>query len=191
MRNIPKLERTKSNKKQKLKTSLPSPFSKSQTFLKYATNIAENKGDYSVIVYDPIAKKDLLEIPPHAKSEFELSDQDEVILKFGYQEEIIKVVNNLPPEVLIEKVTTKMDKSDIYAKDLQRTTCFTVKVRDERSEQIKVTHSGPISVTGPQKDKKGTLIYNISINLATNVWGLNLKMSADCWDLPSVLLTHL
>ena len=168
VKNIPKLDPVKYNKKQKLKSTLPSPFSKSQTFLKYATNVAENKGDYSVIVYDPIAKKQLIKIPPHEKREFELSNQDEVILKFGYQEEVIKVDRNLPPEILIEKVTTKMDKSDIYAKDLQRTTCFTVKIQDERPEQIKVTHSGPISVTGPQKDKKGNLIYNISLNLAAN-----------------------
>ena len=59
-----------------------------------------------------------------------------------------------------------MDKGDIFVKDLQKTTCFTVEVRDEKIEQIKVTYSGPITVSGPQQDKKGNLVYNISLNLA-------------------------
>jgi len=146
VKDIPKIEKLKPNKKQKLRSTLPSPFSKSLTFLQYAVNIAENKGDYPVVVYDPIAKKELVKIPPYKKREFELSDQDEVILKYGYQEEAVKVVNNLPPEVIIEKVTSKMDKSDIYVKELQRTTCFSIKIHDERPEQIKITHTGPIKM---------------------------------------------
>jgi hypothetical protein len=61
-----------------------------------------------------------------------------------------------------------MDKSDIYARDLQRTTCFNVIISDERIEQIRVNNSGPISVTGPRKNNKGQLVYNVSLMLATN-----------------------
>ncbi len=167
VKEIPKIEKLNPNKKQKLKSALPSPFSKTETFLKYSTNVAENKGDYTVTVIDPANKKQLAKIPPHQKREFELENQDEVLLKYGYQEELVKVKENLPPEIKIEKVTGKMDKADIYVKELQRTTCFNVKISDEKLEQIKISYSGPISVNGPRKDKKGNLIYNVSLNLAS------------------------
>lgn len=147
---------------------LPSPFSTNQTFLKYATNLAENKGDFSVNIVDPNTNTILVNIPPKTKKEFELGNQSEVILKFGSQEERIVVKNNLPPEIKIEKVTTKMNKSDIYVKELQRSTSFNVIVSDERLEQIKITNSGAISVAGPRKNNKGQLVYNVSLMLATN-----------------------
>lgn len=148
--------------------SLPSPFSTNQSFLQYATNSAENKGDYAVTIYDPNNKSILAKIKPKQKVDFELTNQSEVLLTYGNQEERIKVNKNLPPEIIIEEATSKMNKSDIYVKQLQRTTCFNIKIKDERPEQIKVTHSGPISVTGPRKDNKGYLVYNVSLKLATN-----------------------
>ena len=166
VREIPKLK--KEVKKEKIEPNLPSPFSTNQTFLQYASNLAENKGDFPVTIYDPNTKSEIANIPPKGSKKFELADQSEVVLKYGYQEEIIKVKPNLPPEIIIEKVTSKMDKSDIYVKELQRTTCFNVTVKDERLEQINISNSGPISVTGPRKDKKGNSVYTVSLNIASN-----------------------
>ncbi len=91
-----------------------------------------------------------------------------MVVKFGSQQEKIKVVPNRPPEVKIEKVTTKMSGSNIYVADLQKITVFRVSVIDERPDQLKTTYSGPISVTGPVKDSKGNLVYNVSLKLASN-----------------------
>ncbi|MBI1932334.1 MAG: hypothetical protein HYS24_07330 [Ignavibacteriales bacterium] len=150
----------------KKEETVPSPFSKSLEFLQYATNIAENKGDYIVSIVDPKNNSELIKVEPNSKKEFELTNQNEILIKYANQTDRVKVKNNLPPEVDIKKSTTKMDKGDIFVKDLQKTTCFTVEVRDEKIEQIKVTYSGPITVSGPQQDKKGNLVYNISLNLA-------------------------
>lgn len=166
VKEIPKIK--KEVKKDKIKPNLPSPFSTNQTFLQYASNLAENKGDFPVTIYDPSTKTEIVNIPPKGNKKFELANQTEVILKYGYQEERINVKSNLPPEIIIEKVTSKMDRSDIYVKELQRTTCFNVTVKDERLEQIKVSNSGPISVSGPRKDKKGNIVYTVSLNIATN-----------------------
>ena len=147
---------------------LPFPFAKSLTFLKYATNTAENRGNYPVEIYSKNnLAKPIVVVPPQSSKDFELKDEDEVILKYGSQEDVVKVKNNLPPEVKINLVTTKMNKSDIYVKDLQRITCFRVTISDERINQIKVKHSGPISVSKPYKDKKGNLNYNVSLRLAS------------------------
>ena len=166
VKEIPKIK--KEVKKDKIKPNLPSPFSTNQTFLQYASNLAENKGDFPVTIYDPSTKTEIVNIPPKGNKKFELANQTEVILKYGYQKERINVKPNLPPEIIIEKVTSKMDRSDIYVKELQRTTCFNVTVKDERLEQIKVSNSGPISVSGPRKDKKGNIVYTVSLNIATN-----------------------
>lgn len=168
VKEIPKSEVENKKLILKVEKKLPSPFSTNQTFLKYASNVAKNKGDFPVTIVDPLTNNTLIKIPPKAEKVFELANQNEVILKYGSQEERIVVENNLPPEILIEKVTTKMDKSDIYVKELQRTTCFNVIVKDERLEQIKVTNSGAVSVTGPRKNNKGQLVYNVSLMLATN-----------------------
>ena len=61
-----------------------------------------------------------------------------------------------------------MNTSDIYVRELQRITAFTVTIIDQRVDQLKVTTSGPISVSGPQKDGKGNLVYNVSLRLAAN-----------------------
>ncbi len=60
-----------------------------------------------------------------------------------------------------------MDGSDIYVQDLQRTTVFTVTIIDNRPDQLKVTYAGPISVSGPLKDNKGNLVYNVSLKIAS------------------------
>jgi hypothetical protein len=148
--------------------NLPSPFSTKQKFLQFASNTAENKADYPIRIFDPLNKTIIATIPPKTKTEFELTDQKTITIQFGNQEEELKVNPNLPPEVIIEKVTTKMGKPDIYVRDLQRTTCFNVKISDERNEQIKVSYNGPISVTGPRKDNKGNLVYTVSLKLATS-----------------------
>ena len=89
-------------------------------------------------------------------------------MAFGSQEERVKVVPNKPPEIQIERVTTKMNSSDIYVQELQRITAFTVTIIDSRPEQLKVSYSGPISVSGPQKDANGNMVYNVSLRIAAN-----------------------
>jgi hypothetical protein len=152
----------------KLKKNLPSPFSTSKSFLQFASNTAENQSNIDVEIRDPKSNILIASIPPNGNKVFELTDQNEVLLKYGGQEEIIKVKTNLPPEIIIEKVTTKMDKSNIYVNELQRSTCFNVRISDERLDQIKINYSGPISVAKPRKDKKGDLIYTVSLNLVSN-----------------------
>ncbi len=149
-------------------TKLQSPISLKQTFIQNTWNIAKNSGTVPTMVIDPANPNvPIVTIQPGEEKRFDLQDQTEVIIKFGSQEEKIKVIPNRPPEVDIELVTTKMSHSDIYVKELQRITAFTVKIIDSRPEQLKVTYSGPISVIGPQKDSKGNLVYNVSLRLAT------------------------
>jgi hypothetical protein len=148
---------------------LQSPISLKQTFIQNTWNIAKNSGSVPTVILDPANRsKPIVTIPPGQEKRFDLQDQTEVIIKFGSQEERIKVIPNRPPEVDIELVTTKMNRSDIYVKELQRITAFTVRIIDSRPEQLKVTYSGPISVNGPQKDNKGNLVYNVSLRLAAN-----------------------
>jgi len=168
VKELPRKEKNKNIKREKIIANLPSPFSTNQTFLQYATNTAENRGDYTVSIYDPINNVAIASIPPREKRQFELDNQKEVLLKYGSQEERIKVKKNMPPEINIEKVTSKMNKSEIYVKELQRITCYNVIISDEHPEQIKVTSSGPISITGPRKNNKGNMVYNVSLNLARN-----------------------
>lgn len=161
----PEEEKEKPVEEQKL-TQLP--ISLKQTFIQHTWNIAKNTGDVETKLYDPRNMgTPLVVIPAGQEKRFDLTDQTEVIAKFGSQEEKIKVVSNRPPEVKIERVTTKMNGSDIYVQDLQRITVFTVTITDERPEQLKVSNSGPISVSGPQKDKKGNLVYNVSLKIAS------------------------
>lgn len=147
---------------------LQSPISLKQTFIQNTWNIAKNSGTVPTTIIDPANPNvAVVTIPPGKEKRFDLQDQTEMIIKFGSQEERIKVIPNRPPEVDIELVTTKMSHSDIYVRELQRITAFTVKIIDARPEQLKVTYSGPISVIGPQKDSKGNLVYNVSLRLAT------------------------
>lgn len=144
------------------------PISLKQTFIQYTWNIAKNTGDVETKIYDSRnMSTPLVVIPPGQERRFDLTDQTELVAKFGSQEEKMKVVSNRPPEVKIERVTTKMNGSDIYVQDLQRITVFTVTIIDERPEQLKVSNSGPISVSGPQKNSKGNLVYNVSLKIAS------------------------
>ena len=59
-----------------------------------------------------------------------------------------------------------MNASDIYVRELQRITAFTVTIVDARPEQLKVSYSGPISVSGPLKDANGNAVYNVSLRIA-------------------------
>ncbi len=150
-------------------TKLQSPLSVSQTFIQYTWNEVRNNGDVPTTIYDSRnTSSPIVTIQSGEKRRFDLTDQTELIIKFGTQEERVKVSPNKLPEVKIERVTTKMNSGDIYVKELQRITAFTVIIIDERPEQLKVTHSGPISVTGPFRDAKSNLVYNVSLNIAPN-----------------------
>lgn len=148
---------------------LQSPISLKQTFIQYTWNKARNTGSVPTSIYDPRNQSTpLAVIPPGQEKTFDLTDQTEVIAKYGTQEDRIKVVPNRPPEIQIQRVTTKMNSSDIYVQDLQRITVFTVTIQDERPEQLKVTWNGPISVSGPFKDTKGNPVYNVSLKIASS-----------------------
>jgi hypothetical protein len=148
---------------------LQSPISLKQTFIQYTWNKAKNSGNVPTSIYDPNnMSTPIVVIPPGQEKTFNLTNQNEVVTKYGTQEDRIKVVPNRPPEVKIERVTTKMNNSDIYVQDLQRITVFTVKIVDERPEQLKVSWNGPISVSGPFKDNKGNPVYNVSLKIASN-----------------------
>lgn len=150
-------------------TLLQMPISVKQTFIQHTWNKSKNTGSVPTYIYDPEnTNKPIVVIPPGEEKTFDLTDQEEVIVKFGSQEERIKIAPNRPPNVKIDRVTTKMSGSNIYVRDLQRITVFTVTIIDERPEQLKVSYSGPISVTGPVKDSKGNSVYNVSLNLASN-----------------------
>lgn len=148
---------------------MPSPFSVSQIFIQHTWNEVRNSSTVPAMIYDSRDQSmPLVIIQPGEKRRFDLTDQNELIIKFGTQEEKTSVLPNKPPEIKIERVTTKMNSGEIYVKDLQKITSFTVTIIDERPEQLKVTHSGPITVSGPQKDSKGNLVYNVSLNIAPN-----------------------
>jgi hypothetical protein len=149
-------------------TLMPMPISSKQTFIQYTWNVASNTGSVPVEIYDPRDRsKPIVVIPAGQEKKFDLTDQTEVIVKFGSQEDRIKVIANKPPEIKIEKVTTKMNARDIYVQELQRITVFKVTVIDNRPDQLKITWNGPISVSGPVKDNNGNLIYNVSLKIAS------------------------
>lgn len=144
------------------------PISLKQTFIQHTWNKATNSGTVPTEIYDPRDRsRPIATIPPGEEKQFDLTDQNEVIVKFGTQEERIRVIENRPPEINIERVTTKMNASDIYVTELQRITAFTVTIVDARPNQLKVSYSGPISVVGPQKDSKGNPVYNVSLRIAS------------------------
>jgi hypothetical protein len=149
-------------------TLLQSPISVKQTFIQYTWNIARNTGSVPATIIDPRNPNTVIAtIPPGQEKRFDLTDQTEVIIKFGTQEDRIKVLPNKPPEVKIERVTTKMNSSDIYVQELQRITVFKVTIVDQRPDQLKVSWIGPIAVTGPTKDSDGNLVYNVTLKIAS------------------------
>jgi hypothetical protein len=148
---------------------LATPLAISQVFIQNTWNKAKNIGNVPTYIYDPRnMSAPIAVVPPGQEKQFDLTDQKEILLKFGSQEQRIPVNPKRPTEIKITRATTKMDASDIYVTDLQRITGFTVTVIDERPDQIKVSYSGPISVNGPTKDSKGNMIYQVSLNLAPN-----------------------
>ena len=153
-------------KEEQLKMQLP--ISLKQTFIQYTWNTAKNSGTVPTTILDPRDRKQLVVIPPGQEMKFDLTDQDEVIVAFGSQEERVKVITNKPPEIKIERVTTKMNSRTIYVQELQRITAFTVTIIDNRPEQLKISYNGPISVTGPQTDANGNMVYNVSLKIAAN-----------------------
>ncbi|HCY75033.1 MAG TPA: hypothetical protein DHV28_03865 [Ignavibacteriales bacterium] len=149
-------------------TQMQSPISAKQTYIQYTWNIARNTGTVPATIYDPRnMNTPIAVVPAGQEKKFDLTDQTEVIIKFGSQEDRIKVLPNKPPEIKIERVTTKMNSSDIYVKDLQRITAFKVTIVDVRPDQLKISWAGPISVNGPTKDSNGNLIYNVSLKIAS------------------------
>jgi len=152
--------------KEQLKMQLP--ISLKQTFIQHTWNTAKNSGTVPTTILDPRDRKQLVVIPPGQEKKFDLTDQDEVIVAFGSQEERVKVIPNKPAEIKIERVTTKMNSRTIYVQELQRITAFTVTIIDNRPEQLKITYNGPISVNGPQTDANGNMVYNVSLKLAAN-----------------------
>lgn len=149
-------------------TLLQSPISAKQTYIQHTWNIARNTGTVPANIYDPKNMNNPIAVVPAGQEKrFDLTDQTEVIIKFGSQEDRIKVLPNKAPEVKIERVTTKMNSADIYVKELQRISVFKVTIIDQRPDQLKTSWTGPISVTGPTKDSNGNLIYNVSLKIAS------------------------
>ena len=164
----PPTEEDKKEEKVEEQVLLQSPISAKQTYIQYTWNIARNTGSVPANIYDPRnMNTPIAVVPAGQEKKFDLTDQTEVIIKFGSQEDRIKVLPNKPPEIKIERVTTKMNSADIYVKDLQRITAFKVTIVDQRPDQLKVTYAGPISVSGPTKDSNGNLIYNVSLKIAS------------------------
>jgi hypothetical protein len=170
IKEIPPEERIPEKKEEpKEQMLMQSPISLQQTFIQHTWNTAKNTGSVPTYIYDPAnMNKAIAVVKPQEEIKFDLNGQTEVIIKYGSQQQKITVIPNRPPDVKIEKVTTKMSGSDIYVRDLQKVTSFTVRISDERPDQLKVTHTGPITVSGPVRDAKGSLVYNVSLNLAPN-----------------------
>ncbi len=165
--SLPKTETpNKTNEQTKI---LQSPLAISQTFIQYTWNKARNTGNVPTYIYDPRnMSTPISTISPGQENKFDLTDQREIVIKFGSQEQRVVVNPRRPTEIKITRATTKMDASDIYVQDLQRVTGYTVTIIDERPDQIKISYNGPISVTGPVNDSKGNLVYQVSLNIATS-----------------------
>ncbi len=167
IKEIPPEERKEPEIKEQ--TLIQLPISTTQTFIQHTWNEARNTGNVPTEIYDPDdMSKPIAVIPPGQNIKFDLTDQKEVIAKFGSRQEKIKVLPNKPPEVKIERATTKMNAQDIYVQELQRITVYNVSIKDERPDQLKVSYSGPISVSGPHKDYKGNPVYYVSLKIASS-----------------------
>ena len=154
---------------EKEQTKLQSPISITQILYQDTWNIVKNSGNVPAEIYDPAnPAKPIVVIPAGEEKKFDIENQSSLILKFGSQEEILKTPPRRPPTVRISKVTTKMEGSDIYVQDLQRTTVFTVTIVDNRPDQLSVSYTGPISVSGPLRDANGNLVYNVSLKIASS-----------------------
>jgi hypothetical protein len=148
---------------------LQSPLAISQTFIQNTWNKAKNTGNTPTYIFDPKnMSAPLAVIPPGQEKQFDLTNQNEILVRFGSQEQRVTVNPRRPTEIKISRATTKMEASDIYVTELQRITDFTVTIIDERPDQLKISYSGPISVTGPTKDAKGNTVYQVSLNIASS-----------------------
>ena len=155
-------------------TVLQSPISISQTFLQNTWNIAKNNGNIPASIYDRENKTSpIVIIPTGQERQFNLGNQIEVILKFGNQEQAIRVYPMHPPEIKIVRVSTKMNASIIFVQDLQKKTVSNVIIKYQRPEQLKISYTGPIYVTGPYKNREGDIIYNVSLKLASTISEFN------------------
>lgn len=145
------------------------PLAVSIGYIQYTWNMARNSGKGPVEIYDPENRsRPLAIIKPGEEKKFDLEGQTEIIVKFGTKEQKIPVLKNKPPIIRIEKITTKMEGSKIYLYELQQISCFRVFIEDERTDQLNISFSGPITATGPKNDSRGNLIYFVSPNLARN-----------------------
>jgi hypothetical protein len=146
---------------------LQSPLAISQTFIQNTWNKAKNTGNIPTYIYDARnMSAPITVVPPGQEKLFDLTDQKEIVVKFGSQEQRVTVNPRRPSEIKITRATTKMEASDIYVNELQRITCFTVTIIDERPDQLKISYTGPISVNGPTKDAKGNMVYQVTLNIA-------------------------
>ncbi|MDP4174296.1 MAG: hypothetical protein Q8933_10035 [Bacteroidota bacterium] len=147
---------------------MQSPLAESQSFIQNTWNIAKNKGNLPAQILDPASRNLIANVGPGEEKKFDLSNQKEVIIRFGSREQKIPVMPKRPPEIKIEAVSSKMNGSEIYVQDLQKTTVYKVTIVDVRPDQLQITYSGPVSVSGPVKDSKGNLVYNVSLKIASN-----------------------
>lgn len=160
-------ERIRQEMERLRKGSKDLPLAVSQTYIQYTWNLAKNSGSVPVEIYDPSDRsKPIVVIGPGEEKRFDLAGQTEVIAKFGGKEQAIPVAPNKPPNIRIEKVTTKMEGSRIKLYELQQVSCFKITIEDERPEQLKVSFSGPVSAAGPTRDSRGNLIYFVSPSIA-------------------------
>jgi hypothetical protein len=143
------------------------PISFDYSFLQNTWNEVKNSGNVDLTLSDPNGST-IVVVRPGERKRFDLGSQSKVIAHYGSQRTEIKVHPKLPPEVKIERTTTKMNFSDIYVSELQRINSFKVTIIDPRPDQLKISPSGPVSVTGPIRDNKGNLVYNVMLRLAAN-----------------------
>ncbi|MCU7494448.1 MAG: hypothetical protein HF314_15795 [Ignavibacteria bacterium] len=167
----PKLEDIPLNKPREVpKDPMPitSPIAEGQKFIQYTWNLAKNSGSVPVDIVDPNSGSLITRIAPGEQKKFDLTGQKQVLVRFSGREERLDVLPKRPPEIRIDNVSVKMNGSEVYAQDLQKTTVFKVSVNSQRPEDLNIAYSGPVSVSGPVKDLKGNLVYNVSLRLAPN-----------------------
>ncbi|MGE5429628.1 MAG: hypothetical protein ACM3QX_01035 [Syntrophomonadaceae bacterium] len=171
VKDTPKIEESQVSKPgEEVKETLPvnSPLAEGQKFIQNTWNMAKNSGSVPVDIVDPSGGGLITRIAPGEQKKFDLTGQRQVILRFSGREERVEVMPKRPPEIRIDNVSVKMKGSEIYAQDLQKTTVFKVTINTPRPEDLNIAYSGPITASGPVKDSKGNLIYNVSLKLAPN-----------------------
>jgi hypothetical protein len=153
-------------------SAVPNPsavlVSQVQRFIQNTWNLVKNNGNLPIEILDKKANRTLATVLPGEEKKFDLTDQDEIVARSGKQEQLLKVDKNKPPDIKIETVSSKMNNRRVYVEDLQKTTSFKITITDERPEQIKVSYTGPISMSGPFKVNENQLIYNVSLKIAPN-----------------------